>query len=142
PVVVSIMRQVAAALQRAGESGIVHRDIKPENILLTRKGQVKVADFGLSRDVAGGQDLSLTQDGVTMGTPLYMSPEQAQGKPLDHRSDLYSLGVTLYHMLSGQPPFRGETALALAVQHVKTPPEPLANLRPDVPEALCRVVHR
>src|SRR5437588_299090 len=93
PVVLTVMRQVAAALQRAAESNIVHRDIKPENILLTRKGEVKVADFGLSRDLAGDQDLSLTEEGTTMGTPLYMSPEQAQGHALDARSDIYSFAV-------------------------------------------------
>jgi serine/threonine-protein kinase len=77
-----------------------------------------------------------------MGTPLYMSPEQAEGKPLDHRSDLYSLGVTMYHMLAGQPPFRGESALALAVQHLKSQAEPLIKVRPELPETLCRIVHR
>src|SRR5207244_10871060 len=94
PLALSILRQAAAARQRAAELGIVHRDIKPENILLTRKGEVKVADFGLSRDLAGEHEMSLTQTGVAMGTPLYMSPEQDQGKPLDPRSDIYSFGVT------------------------------------------------
>src|SRR5262245_7121114 len=89
----SIMRQAAAALQRASEHGVVHRDIKPENILLTRKGEVKVTDFGLLFPLSGEQ-LRLTQSGVTMGTPLYMSPEQVQGQPADPRSDIYSLGVT------------------------------------------------
>src|ERR1700691_5439861 len=80
----SFMRQIAAALQRASELGIIHRDIKPENILLTRKGEVKVADFGLSRVLAGDQPaVNLTQSGVTMGTPLYMAPEQVEGKPVD-----------------------------------------------------------
>src|SRR5438477_4222174 len=112
PLALSIMRQVAAALQRAGELGIVHRDIKPENILLTRRGEVKVADFGLSRCYADGQPAThLTQPGLTMGTPLYMSPEQIQGNPVDPRSDIYSFGVSCYHMLTGQPPFRGQTAL-------------------------------
>jgi serine/threonine-protein kinase len=139
----SIMRQVAAALQRAGELGMVHRDIKPENILLTRKGEVKVADFGLSRCLAGdGPALNLTQSGVTMGTPLYMSPEQVEGKPVDPRSDVYSFGVTCYHMLAGQPPFRGETAFEVALQHVRAEPAPLAALRPDLPPALCAVVHK
>jgi eukaryotic-like serine/threonine-protein kinase len=139
----SIMRQVASALQRAGELGMVHRDIKPENILLTRKGEVKVADFGLSRCLVGdGPALNLTQSGVTMGTPLYMSPEQVEGKPVDPRSDVYSFGVTCYHMLAGQPPFRGETAFEVALQHVRAEPAPLAALRPDLPPALCAVVHK
>jgi serine/threonine-protein kinase len=138
----SILRQVAAALQRAGELGIIHRDIKPENILLTRKGEVKVADFGLSRGLTGEQPLHLTQSGVTMGTPLYMSPEQVEGKPLDPRTDIYSLGVTCYHMLAGQPPFRGETAFEVALRHVRDEPVPLAQVRPDLPEALCAIVHK
>jgi serine/threonine-protein kinase len=136
-----IMRQVAAALHRAAQRGIVHRDIKPENIMLSAAGEVKVADFGLSR-IAGDGELNLTQVGITMGTPLYMSPEQAEGKALDPRSDLYSLGVTCYHMLSGRPPFDGETALAVAVQHVRTPPQRLETLRPDLPGGLCRIVHK
>jgi serine/threonine-protein kinase len=141
-IVLSIMRQVAAALQRAGELGIVHRDIKPENILLTRKGEVKVADFGLARCLAGEAPLHLTQSGVTMGTPLYMSPEQAEGKPIDHRTDIYSFGVTCYHMLAGHPPFRGENPFEVALQHVRAEPEPLARLRPDLPEGLCGIVHK
>src|SRR5262245_25895277 len=107
PLALSILRQAAVAIGAAGEIGLIHRDIKPENLLLTRKGQVKVADFGLCRDQDASK-IHLTQPGVTMGTPQYMSPEQAQGHALDHRSDLYSLGVTAYHMLTGNPPFRGE----------------------------------
>jgi serine/threonine-protein kinase len=140
---ISIMRQVAAALQRAAESSIIHRDIKPENILLTRKGEVKVADFGLSRSFApDGKPLNLTQSGVTMGTPLYMSPEQVQGFPLDPRTDIYSFGVTCYHMLAGQPPFRNGTAFEVALQHVQNEPEALATIRPDMPAALCAMVHK
>jgi serine/threonine-protein kinase len=139
---VAVMRQVAAALFRASQRGIVHRDIKPENVLLTRSGEVKVADFGLARAYRDNDAVNLTQVGVTMGTPLYMSPEQVEGRQLDHRSDLYSLGVTAYHMLTGAPPFRGETALSVAVQHLKSQPERLENARPDLPTALCRIVHR
>jgi serine/threonine-protein kinase len=142
PIVMTIMRQVAAALQKAGEVGLVHRDIKPENILLTRKGEVKVADFGLSRVFGTDQDLHLTQSGMTLGTPLYMSPEQVQGLPLDPRSDIYSFGVTCYHMLAGQPPFRGANAFAIALQHVQNEPPPLAPTRPDSPPELCALVHR
>ncbi len=144
PLALLILRQTAAALHKAAERGIVHRDIKPENILLTREGEVKVADFGLARIVPNNQTqaLALTQIGITMGTPLYMSPEQVEGRPLDSRSDLYSLGITLYHLLTGQPPFRGDNALTVAVQHLKTAPERLEHLRPDLPPGLCRIMHR
>lgn len=142
PHALSIMRQVAAALAKAAEQGVVHRDIKPENIMLTQPGEVKVADFGLARVPREGGAVDLTQVGITMGTPLYMSPEQVEGKPLDPRSDLYSFGVTCYHMLTGSPPFSGETALGVAVQHLKTTPARLESLRPDLPPALSRMVHK
>ncbi len=136
-----IVRQVAAALQAAADRGIVHRDIKPENIMLTRKGEVKVADFGLAQ-LMGGERLNLTQEGTTMGTPLYMSPEQVNGQKLDQRSDLYSFGVTCYHMLAGETPFRGESAIAVAMQHLQNTPRDLASRRPDLPRAMCDIVHR
>ena len=140
PLALTIMRQACAALQRASEQGIVHRDIKPENIMLSAKGEVKVADFGLAR--AQNTDVNLTQVGVTMGTPLYMSPEQVQGKSLDSRSDLYSLGVTFFHMLSGATPFAGDSPLNVAVQHLQKEPPDLASIRHDLPAALCRLIHR
>lgn len=140
---ISVMRQIASALARAGELGIVHRDIKPENILLTRKGEVKVADFGLSRCFAGeGEAQHLTQTGVAMGTPLYMSPEQVQAKAVDARSDIYSFGATCYHLLAGQPPFKGDTAFAIALQHVQAQPAPLHTLRTDLPAEFCAVVDK
>ncbi|MCR4415100.1 MAG: serine/threonine protein kinase [Thermoguttaceae bacterium] len=142
PLALLIMRQVAAALAKAADAGIVHRDIKPENIMLTRTGEVKVADFGLARMLRTEEGTDLTQVGVTLGTPLYMSPEQVEGKPLDPRSDIYSFGVTCYQMLAGGPPFSGDTALSLALQHLKKQPEPLENHRPDLPAALCRIVHK
>jgi len=138
---VKIMRQVSAALQKAAERGIIHRDIKPENIMIARTGEVKVADFGLARQISDGST-ALTQVGITMGTPLYMSPEQVEGRALDPRSDLYSFGVTCYQMLAGETPFRGESALAIAVQHLKKAPERLENIRSDLPPALCRIVHK
>lgn len=142
PIALSIFRQVALALQKAHEGGLVHRDIKPENILVTRKVEVKVTDFGLSRFFTGGESVHLTQSGVTLGTPLYLSPEQAQGQEVDHRSDLYSLGVTSYHLLCGEPPFRGATALEVALKHLTDVPRPLGELRPDLPADLCALVHR
>jgi len=141
PQTLSIMRQVAAALAKAADAGIVHRDIKPENIMLTAEGEVKVADFGLARP-SGGDAVELTQVGMTMGTPLYMSPEQVEGRGLDPRSDLYSFGVTCYHMLAGEPPHRGETALSVALKHLREHPDPLEQRRPDLPVELCRIVDR
>ena len=137
------MRQVASALARAAELGIVHRDIKPENILLTRKAEVKVADFGLSRCFGNdNQPLNLTASGVAMGTPLYMSPEQVQGLTVDPRTDIYSLGVTSYHMLSGAPPFQGTNPFEVAVQHVQSQATPLHAVRPDLPADLCALVDK
>ena len=141
PIALSFMRQAGQAIRAAGERGLVHRDIKPENLLLTRKGQVKVADFGLCR--AGAHDaeaVQLTPDGSTLGTPMYMSPEQVRGRELDHRSDLYSLGVTFYHMLAGQPPFKSDNPIALALKHVNETPVHLGVLRPDLPPGLTALV--
>lgn len=142
PQALSIIRQVAAALSKAAEQNIVHRDIKPENILITNSGEVKVADFGLARLPRHGDGVDLTQVGITLGTPLYMSPEQVEGKTLDPRSDIYSFGVTCYQMLAGRPPFSGQTSLSVAVAHLKKDPPPLADIRDDLPAELCRIVHR
>jgi serine/threonine-protein kinase len=143
PVCLHIMTQVAAALQRAHKAGFIHRDVKPENILLTRKAEAKVTDFGLTRALSeNDQPLSLTATGVAMGTPLYMSPEQVQGKPVDHRTDIYSYGVTCYALLAGTTPFRGGTAFEVALQHVQSEPPPLASHRPDVPAELCAMIHK
>ncbi len=138
----NIIRQVAAALHKAAEQKIIHRDIKPENIMLAPSGEVKVADFGLARVVREGEAVNLTEIGITMGTPLYMSPEQVEGKDVDPRSDIYSLGVTSYQMLAGRPPFDGETPLAIAVQHLRNEAIRLETLRPDIPSGLCRIVHK
>ncbi len=137
-----VIRHVAAALHRSAQQNIVHRDIKPENIMLAVTGEVKVADFGLARVTQGGQTLELTQVGVTLGTPLYMSPEQVEGRPVDPRSDIYSLGITCYHMLAGRPPFEGDSPLSVAVQHLHTEATRLETLRPDLPPGLCAIVHR
>jgi serine/threonine-protein kinase len=136
-----ILRQVTSALHKAASQGIVHRDVKPENIILARSGEVKVADFGLAR-VQGDGRANLTQIGVTMGTPLYMSPEQIEGRELDARSDIYSLGITAYHMLAGAPPFAGDSPLAVALQHLNQPPAPLITRRPGIPGRLAEIIER
>ncbi|MFN0053405.1 MAG: protein kinase domain-containing protein [Planctomycetales bacterium] len=140
--IVRVMKQVASALHAAHAAGIVHRDIKPENIMLTRKGEIKVADFGLAQLTQGGEKVHLTQVGVTMGTPLYMSPEQVNGKKVDQRSDIYSFGVSCYHLASGTPPFRGDTAISVAVQHLKQEPDRLESIRGDLPPVLCRIIRK
>ena len=135
-----ILNQVGSALARSAEQGIVHRDIKPENLLLTLAGEVKVADFGLARVLS--ENLDLTHDGMTLGTPLYMSPEQGEGRSVDARSDLYSLGATIYHLLAGRPPFSGPSAVAVVMAHIKEPLPPLSSTRPDLPVGLCEIVDR
>lgn len=135
----SITLQIASALAKASSLGVVHRDIKPDNILLTSDGEVKVADFGLAR--ARSQNSNLTEVGVALGTPLYMSPEQIQGKPVDARSDLYSLGVTAFEMFAGQPPFQGDTPLSLAIQHVQNAPPDLSTIRPDLDQQIIAIVN-
>lgn len=139
---VNILSQSARALQKSGELHVIHRDIKPENIMLSSKGEVKITDFGLARLNNQTVEDTLTQVGITMGTPLYMSPEQVEGGPVDTRSDIYSLGVTAYHMLAGHPPFDGDSPLAIAVQQVKDQAPPLHTLRRDAPEELCQIIHK
>lgn len=140
---VSIMRQVASALERAARSNIVHRDIKPENILITSGGEVKVADFGLARSEKSSS-LELTQDNTALGTPLYMSPEQIEARPIDARSDIYSYGVTFYQMFAGRPPFEGDSPIQVAWKHVNAPAAPLTDsaLNPDLPRELAEIVHK
>jgi len=137
-----IMRQCVSALKAAGAAGIVHRDIKPENILITQRGEVKIADFGLAQLQDNPESKAHEREGTTMGTPLFMSPEQVSGKELDPRSDVYSLGVTFYQLLCGDTPFRGSTAKEIALQHLKNPPPQLKEKNPALPMVICRLVHR
>ena len=127
-----IAADVAAGLGAAHREGMVHRDVKAGNVLVAKDGQVKVADFGIARVFAGG-DSELTQAGTVMGTATYFSPEQAQGKPVDPRSDLYSLGVVLYEMLVGQPPFSGDEPVAIAYAHVHEVPKACGRSIPALP---------
>jgi len=125
-------RQVSEALEYALEMDIVHRDIKPANLFFNKKGKVKVGDFGLAKGRL--DDLSLTQSGTVVGSPYYMSPEQGFGKQVDHRSDIYSLGATLYHAVSGQPPFDAETPVEMVMRHVNDAIKPIEALPPGVRE--------
>ena len=136
-----VLWQVASALSVAAHRGIVHRDIKPDNLMVDRSGDVKVADFGLARLVQTN-DPRRTQAGVALGTPLYMSPEQIEGRDVDSRSDLYSLGVTVYHLLTGEPPFSGDTPLSVAVRHLNEAPQPVAQRREGLPPELAAVIDR
>ncbi len=133
-----ILIGVGSALAAAHEKGLIHRDIKPSNIMIDRVGQVKVMDFGLAKATTGGNK-SLTSAGLIMGTPNYLSPEQGRGDPLDGRSDLYSLGVVLYELLTGQLPFRADTPAGLIFKHVYEPPPPPLELNPEAPAFLVEI---
>ncbi len=151
PRAIGIAIEIAAALEKAHAAGVVHRDLKPENTVLTEEGGVKVLDFGIARlkrpdtgkQVAAPQDnTALTVEGTVMGTPGYMSPEQALGLELDHRTDIFALGVMLYEMLTGRPPFAHRTPLEAAVSVTRDEPPPLSTLCAQAPAWVQRLVHR
>ena len=133
---VEVTRQVLAAAGYAHERGIVHRDLKPMNVLIDRSGRVRVTDFGIAR--AGNSDV--TRTGSVLGTAQYLSPEQAQGFEVTQASDLYSIGVMLFEMLTGRVPFDGDNAVAIAMKQVSSQPPPPSTLNPEVPPALDSVV--
>jgi serine/threonine protein kinase len=134
----AITKRVAVALSAAAKLGIVHRDIKPHNILLSKDGVVKVADFGLAKDEDANR--SISEPGTIMGTPYYMSPEQAKGEKVDPRGDIYSLGATLYHMLTGKRMFDGGTPVSIVMKQINEEPVPIREIDPAVPEAVAAVV--
>ncbi|MBI4576904.1 MAG: protein kinase [Planctomycetes bacterium] len=136
-----LVAQAARGLREARLRGVIHRDVKPSNLMLSREGVVKVTDFGLAKTAQAG-DASITAAGTVLGTPHYMSPEQGRGDSVDHRSDIYSLGATFFHLLTGQPPFQADTPMGIVVRHVTDPVPRLRTLRPEVPPPFERVVER
>ncbi|MGA3211525.1 MAG: protein kinase, partial [Terriglobales bacterium] len=147
--IVEIAGALGDALAAAHEKGIVHRDLKPANVMVTSEGRVKVLDFGLAKDVrtASSGDATMTsasrtEVGVVMGTPAYMSPEQTSGRPLDHRTDIFSLGVLLHEMATGQRPFDGTSSAELVSAILRDAPPPVTDVRPDLPGDLARIIRR
>lgn len=137
--VLRLGQQMAQGLAAAHATGLIHRDIKPANILLEAGAEerVKITDFGLAR---AADDATITQSGVIAGTPMYMAPEQAYGHPLDQRADLFSLGSVLYQMISGRPPFRAETTLAVLRRVTEDTPRPIQDITPETPSWLCAII--
>ncbi|RVW07757.1 Stk1 family PASTA domain-containing Ser/Thr kinase [Prescottella agglutinans] len=134
-----VIADVCAALDFSHRNGIVHRDMKPANIMINRAGAVKVMDFGIARAMADGQS-TMTQTAAVIGTAQYLSPEQARGDQVDARSDVYSLGCVLYELLTGEPPFKGDSPVAVAYQHVREDPKTPSLVNPAVPRALDSVI--
>lgn len=135
-----LLRQIAAALDHAHEAGVIHRDIKPGNVLIDQQGNAYLSDFGLVKTAHGS--IQLTATGMVVGTPAYMSPEQAEGRPVDTRTDIYSLGVILYEMLTGRVPFQADTPMGVVIKHITEPLPPPRRFNPALPEGIEAVLSR
>jgi serine/threonine protein kinase/Flp pilus assembly protein TadD len=135
--VLSVAKQICDGLAEAHRLGVVHRDLKPGNIMIDRDGNAKILDFGIARSL---ESRGITEAGHLIGTPEYMSPEQAQDTGIDHRSDIYSLGVILYEMVTGQVPFTGDSPIGISLKHIEEPPEDLRHLAPQIPKTLGELI--
>src|SRR5918996_857549 len=138
PIAIDYTLQILQALRFAHRGGLVHRDIKPHNVIVDSEGRVKVADFGIAR--AGTSQM--TEAGSIIGTAQYLSPEQARGAPVDQTSDLYSVGIVLYELLTGKVPFSGDSPVEIAMKHISAAPEPPSTLRADIPPDLDKIILR
>ncbi len=141
PETLRLLEHLGPALDEAHRKGIVHRDLKPANILFDASGLPYLSDFGIAKIVSGSQQTTLTGDFI-VGTPAYISPEQAKGEAVDGRSDIYSLGAILYHMLSGQPPYQADTPMSLALKHITEPPPDLLQVNPSLPPAVAALIRK
>jgi eukaryotic-like serine/threonine-protein kinase len=137
---VNIAKQLASALEAAHAEGVVHRDLKPRNVLIDVDDHIYVSDFGLAKSLDSTDKTGMTRMGEVLGTPRYMSPEQAESKAADHRSDIYSVGIIIYEMLTGEVPFNGESSLQVMFQHVQQKPKDPRLLNPDIPEYLGTII--
>ena len=135
-----ISRQICRGLQAAHEQGIIHRDIKPQNVLIDAKGEVKLMDFGIARMAEAPE--AMTQAGLIVGTPHYMSPEQVQGKQLDARSDVYSMGVMIYEMVCGKRPFESSSLTGVLTAHIMEQPRPPIGIRPEIGREVNAIILR
>lgn len=136
---IDYMIQVAKGLKAAAEHMVIHRDIKPANIMLRKDGIIKVVDFGIAKVFR--DDTFKTTTGMVLGTPRYMAPEQGQGRPVDSRSDIYSLGATFYHLLTGMPPFEADNPIKLITKHMSEPLRDMTQFNPNIPPRLCTAIY-
>jgi len=140
PRAIEVVRDTALGLREALTKGIVHRDIKPSNLLVTHTGSLKIVDFGLAKELGG--ESAITEVGIVMGTPHYISPEQGRGRPVDHRTDIYSLGATFYHTVTGRTPFEGSSQVSVIVSHVNDTPSPPHEIDKSLPRTVSAVISR